>query len=524
MSAMNPTVRERLTRAGQRLLERFGHDDNVTGVAVGFRRRGGKATDEPVVTVMLKKKRRPSLVSRQRLIPATVDVDGVACPTDVIQAQAVLMSADSTPPELPDMFRPLQFGCGISNFSDARPDAGTLGAFVKDNTDGTIGILTANHVIADNNAAPLNDPVFQPASLDDPSNYRVARLKRFVPIVGGATAVDAAIAQLESTMRTTRGYGGVEMPAPSESRKALGMLVAGDGFGNVWLTRMSTTLTQLNARLMPDDVPNVQTGNPGLYSKIEKVGRTTGYTSGRVHGIGQTVEVDVPGQGIVRYTDLIWSQWLGWNGDSGSMVIEKGPASLPEDGYDVTSREKISRLIRGRFDPCEVLTAIQYAYDVPIEDDEALSDDVRDNFMSQSDVGRYLITLTYLNTTLVNSRLSRPQSARDQAYAQTLYDHYQPLISDLMANPNSTTVVTQQDGDTYNDLLTALQQSGVLTANERNAAYTLGQQNQAVVGMNRTQMINYMNQAGTLATFRNAVQQMPSLRQFGPARVMSDIG
>lgn len=521
MSAMDAGVRERLARAGQRILERFGHDDNLTGVAVGYRRRGGKATDEPVVTVMVKKKRRPSLVSRRRLIPAQVDVDGTRCPTDVVQAQAVLMSADATPPELPDMFRPLQFGCGISNLADASPDAGTLGAFVRDNTDGTLGFLTANHVIADNNLAPLNDPVFQPAELDDPANYRVARLKRFVSIVGGATAVDAAIAQLEAGIRTTRSFGGVEAPAPTVDRPAVGMIVAGDGFGNVWLTRMSTTLTALNVRLLPDDVgANVEAGSPAAMSKLEKVGRTTGYTSGRVLGTGQTVNVRVPGQGLVRYTDLIWTQWLGWNGDSGSMVIRKGPSTLPDDGYDRDSRAKIAALIRSKFNPCEVLTAMQLTYDVPITRDRALSDDVRDRFMSQSDTGRFLITLTYLNTTLVRTRLAPPQAPASRAYMQSLYNTYQPVITDVMTNPSSTRVITQQDGQTYQNLCTQLASTGVLTASESRIAYDLAQTHSAMQGMDRARVIDYMNTPFCLTSIRNAAQAMGSLTLWGAPRTL----
>jgi len=97
MGAIDSGVRALLARAGERVIELFGHDDNVTGAAVGFRRRGGKLTDEPVVTVMVRKKRRPALVSRRRMIPAEINIDGTMCPTDVIQAQAVLMNANGEP-------------------------------------------------------------------------------------------------------------------------------------------------------------------------------------------------------------------------------------------------------------------------------------------------------------------------------------------------------------------------------------------------------------------------------------------
>lgn len=524
MGAMDSRVGALLARAGERVLELFGHDENVTGVGVGFRRRGGKVTDEPCVTVMVRKKRRPALVSRRRLIPAEIDVDGTAVRTDVVQAQAVLMNAGGTPGQLPERYRPLLFGAGVSNFSDARPDAGTLGAFIRDNTDGTTGILSANHVIADNNRAPRSDPIYQPASLDREEEEVAAetvigRLKRWVTITGGATAVDGAIAQLESTVRVSRSYGGVETAAPSESRRAVGMIVAGDGFGNVWLTSMATTLRELNATLLPAG-SNVETVAPALGTKLEKVGRTTAYTVARVLGTNQTKTVEVPGIGAVSYTGLIWTQWLGWFGDSGAMVIRK-PGEGIEEGVEIESRQRISRLISDIFATCELLPAIQFAFGVPITRDAALSDDVRDEFMAQTYTGRYLITLTYLNTALSNRRLERRQTAEQQAYANSLYNHYQPLITELMANPRSTTRINEIDGENYFALLNALVSGGVLLPEERTSAYNLGRTwERTVLGMGRTELMTFMNRTEALNSVRTSALEMRALTQSGPARVM----
>ena len=525
MGAMDSRAGALLARAGERVLELFRHDENVTGVGVGFRRRGGKLTDEPVVTVMVRKKRRPGLVSRRRMIPAAIDVDGTRCPTDVVQAQAVLMNANGWPGELPERYRGLLFGCGVSNFSDAEADAGTLGAIVRDNTDGTTGILSANHVIADSNTAPRNDPIYQPAELDwneeeEAGTTTIARLKRWVTITGGATAVDAAIAQLNEGVRANRSYRGVELEPPSRERKALGMVVAGDGYGNVWLTRMDTTLRELNVTLLPE-AGNVQTTTPGQWEKLEKVGRTTAYTAGRVHATGRSVTVEVPGQGPVTYTNCILTQWLAWSGDSGAMVINKGEPGTPREPMEIESELRIRRLIGTIFDTCEVLPAIQFAMGVPITRDEDLSDDVRDEFMAQSETGRFLITLCYLNTTLINQRLERRQSREMQAYYLALYERYQPLIAEIMANPASTRTITRADGENYFELLNALQAGGILRSEERTAAYNLGRTwESTVLGMGRDELQEFMNTYSCLASVRSTSLEMPSLSQTGPARVM----
>lgn len=536
MSAIDGELRARLARAGERVLELFGHDDNITGVGVGFRQRGGRRTDEPVVTVMVRKKRRPGLISRRRLIPSFIEVDGTRCPTDVVQARAVLMGANGWPGLLGQRYRPLRFGCGVSNASDAQPDAGTLGAFVRDNTDRTVCILTANHVIADNNSAPEGDTIFQPAVLDYNRRQRetpeitvTGRLKRWVEITGGATAVDAAIAEVDEGVSVHPEYAGVELAPPNRNRAAIGMIVAGDGFGNVWLTNLATTLEELDVTLLTSAREEaVEATPPAQWTKLEKVGRTTAYTAGRVHAVNESVPVEVPGVGVVTYTGLIRAQWLGWHGDSGAMVMlhpgqdRRGYIELEE--REIESQQTISEYIRNVFETCEVLPAIQYAFGVPITEDAELSDEVRDDFMSQSETGRFLITLTYLNTQLVNERLERRQSAEQQAYARSLYETYQPVITDVMTNPRSTHKLEQTDGDNYYELLQALYEGGVLTAEEYAAAYRLGRVHESALnGKGRQELIDYMNLPETLMSVRQATLEMEALVQHGTPVVMSAV-
>jgi hypothetical protein len=533
MSAMDGGVRALLARAAERVTELLGHDDNVTGVSVGYRQRGGRRTDEPVVTVMVRKKRRPGLVSRRRLIPAAIDVDGTLCPTDVVQAQAVLMSANGWPGLLRGRYRPLRFGCGVSNANDPSPDAGTLGAIVRDRTDRTVGILSANHVIADNNSAPVNDTIFQPAELDYSARHRerpettvVARLKRWVEITGGATAVDAAIAEVDEGVAVHPQYEGVEFGVVKQDRPAIGMLVAGDGFGNVWLTNMATTLEELEVTLLSSETGEiVEATPPEQWVKLEKVGRTTSYTAGRALVTGESVRVEVPGVGVVTYTELIRTQWMGWNGDSGSMVLKHELQGDPmEEPREIESRERISEYIRNNFETCEVLPAIQYAFEVPITEDAELSDEVRDAFMSQTETGRFLITLTYLNTTLVNERLETRQSREQQAYARSLYETYQPIITDMMTDPNSPHTLDEVDRENYFELLQALYEGGVLTWEEYMAAYNLGRTHEgSMQGMGRDEVMTYMNQVETLVSVRETTLEMEALVQHGTPVVMSAV-
>jgi hypothetical protein len=70
----------------QQILDAHSDDPNVTGVGISCRLRGGHRTAEPVVTVMVAKKRPETLIARARLLPKAVEVDGEPWGVDVIQA------------------------------------------------------------------------------------------------------------------------------------------------------------------------------------------------------------------------------------------------------------------------------------------------------------------------------------------------------------------------------------------------------------------------------------------------------
>jgi hypothetical protein len=86
MIRLDPSVEAALRRGKQQILDAHGDDSNVTGAGIGFRFRGGQWTGEPVVTVMVAKKRPEALVPHARLLPKTVEVDGEFWGADVIEA------------------------------------------------------------------------------------------------------------------------------------------------------------------------------------------------------------------------------------------------------------------------------------------------------------------------------------------------------------------------------------------------------------------------------------------------------
>jgi hypothetical protein len=507
---LDPALEARLRSAKEKLWDAHSSDPNFTGVGIGFRHRAGEWTDEPVAFVLLRKKRPAAHVSRRRLVPTTVDVDGVACAVDVHQTGPIGHGA--TPSSAPadvrtlgqpitELMRPPRQGASIGNLGLRK--TGTLGCFVQDNTDRTICILSANHVLAVVNQAPPGSAIVQPGTDDggSDSGNEIAQLKRFVPLVNEGS-VDAAIAQLENQ---TSGSGYTTavahdlMAAISPSHPAVGMCIANDTTGSSYLTPVDTVLAALNVSLL---------GGPGavalpeLNTNIEKVGRTSGYTSCPIRGIGVDLFITY-GDQIMRIRDLFWATQFNIPGDSGSIACVGGDGDTPVDPSQDGST-------------CPTLGAAAEYYNVPLTDDEALSDQVRDDFLALSKVGRLMIAITYANADTAiarwTARVGGQGQAIEQAYAPSYYAKYHDYVATLLGDPTSTAVVTDENIHDIQTIISGEIEVGEFTKDEAKAASYLF--NNVIVqtsGMNRQQLLDFMNDDAVYQTVYDQLAAVPTI-------------
>jgi hypothetical protein len=188
--------------------------------------------------------------------------------------------------------RPLRPGLSIAHCSVT---AGTLGGFVR--SGDRLAVLSNNHVLAASGTAAVGDPVLQPGPVDGGSAAdRVAELSGFVPLRADApNLADAAVAVLDD---------GVDADPSAVPGGPL-----------------SDAVVQA-AEIDPDE-------------QVEKVGRTTGHTRGRI----SAVEVDgvvVQYDSCVRsFDDQIEIEGLtgafSGGGDSGSVIwrsADRAPLGL----------------------------------------------------------------------------------------------------------------------------------------------------------------------------------------------------
>lgn len=272
---------------------------NVVGMGVGVKWKNGQPTGEPALVVLVTQKLDKDQVRKADLVPPKL----AEMQTDVL-AIGYPFAGGSEPFEvgtqtLARRIRPAEGGYSVGHFMIT---AGTIATCVYDILPGGgvrppahgIGIppkyyiLSNNHVLANSNAAALGDPILQPGPFDggvDPAD-RIARLSRFIPITFHPLVplglhnnlVDAAVAegQFHDLDREIYWIGYVR----GWRRKA-----------------------------------NVAVG-----TIVQKTGRTTNYTTGRITAINATVDVGYGGGRVARFKDQIVTTNISAGGDSGSLV------------------------------------------------------------------------------------------------------------------------------------------------------------------------------------------------------------
>jgi len=175
--------------------------------------------------------------------------------------------------------RPAPAGVSIGHY---KITAGTLGCLVKDRKTGQRLILRNNHVLANSNAAKKGDAVIQPGAADGGKvrKDKIGELERWVEIKFKQipNAVDCALAR------------------PLNEKDVKPEIIGG-----------AAPKGTVSARL-------------GLI--VQKTGRTTEFTMGRVRDVSATVKVDYDG-GTALFENQILTSAMSQGGDSGSLVTDQ---------------------------------------------------------------------------------------------------------------------------------------------------------------------------------------------------------
>lgn len=271
--------------------------ENLVGMGYGVKWRDGQPTGEPALLALVRQKLARDEVAEADMVPAKIkDMQ-----TDVL-AVGDLFAGQAEPQEaaalaLANRVRPASGGYSVGHKDIT---AGTLATCVYDQLGvpgDPIGIpsryyiLSNNHVLAKSNDAVLGDSILQPGPIDggsDPQD-RIARLSRFIPITFDPPVnrrlhrnlVDAALAEgnFDDLKREIHWVGHVRD----------------------WLPRTKISV--------------------GM--QVQKCGRTTNYSVGRIIAVGAVVDINYGGGRVARFRDQIITTNMSAGGDSGSLVVSQ---------------------------------------------------------------------------------------------------------------------------------------------------------------------------------------------------------
>ena len=241
---------------------------NVVGVGIGEKIRGGFSQGRLCLKIYVEKKLIAKKLTKAEFIPQEIS----RIETDVEEAGKIIAQANT------GRFRPAPGGVSLGHY---KITAGTLGCLVKDKKSGKVLILSNNHVLANSNKAEKGDPILQPGPYDGGKKPKdlIGYLENWIEInfKKEANLVDAALAR-------PKDFGDVRPEI---------MLIGS-----------------------PQGLTKAKIGMP-----IQKSGRTTGYTTGKVKDISASVKVNYDNQ-TALFRGQILTTNMSQGGDSGSLVLD----------------------------------------------------------------------------------------------------------------------------------------------------------------------------------------------------------
>lgn len=179
--------------------------------------------------------------------------------------------------------------CGTSAGPSTQCSSGTLGAIV---TDGVRNYWLSNWHVFVRTTGTVGTSILSPGRADAGCGYPpvVGNVSRFVPVRfdGSTNTVDCAIARIAPGITVSA----IEAAGPNSFKPAAQTCLASIGLA------------------------------------VKKVGRTTGYTTGKVTAVNASLTVNYLGIGGAKFSGLVIFSHMSESGDSGSLIVSSA-ANLP---------------------------------------------------------------------------------------------------------------------------------------------------------------------------------------------------
>lgn len=260
---------------------------NVQGIGCGMKWYNGQPSNDQAILVFVDKKRSVQDIvtkhSAAGVVPKVID----GTKTDVLSVGIINKHAFIT------KIRPIQPGYSTGH---REVTAGTISGFFYD-SDGDVVVLSNNHIFANENAASIGDLIYQPGPIDSTGNLQYV----------GWPSVNTQNLPYFATLKKFNTI------SPSD------MNYHDSAIAKVHPSFLSAKLINTTYPLIGQSLTGF--GTPMINMQVQKDGRTTGRTAGRVIALHATFTVGYD-FGTAQFADCVVLSNMSAGGDSGSLILD----------------------------------------------------------------------------------------------------------------------------------------------------------------------------------------------------------
>lgn len=275
---------------------------NVNAVSIGYKKVQGKETPQLCIVVGVSKKLPENQLCQNDII--TKSLDGV--PIDIVELGNIkALSIDPT-----QKYRPLMPGISVGH---PNITAGSIGCIAYKN--GKAVILSNNHVISDVNNAKIGDPIIQPGNFDGGTSAdKMGELLEFIPINMGLNPINPPSCNVLGIVSKV-----VNFVAEKLNRNHRLAVVNSQAAFNEVDAAIATIEVDYDKSIPDIGIP-IGIKEPELGMEVQKFGRTTSYTKGKIEQMHATVNVGYDAGQMAIFQDQIIMGPISAGGDSGSSI------------------------------------------------------------------------------------------------------------------------------------------------------------------------------------------------------------
>ena len=482
-----------------RLLRR---DSNIVGFGLARKQISGRTPGAMGVAVYVRKKLPLTDVPSGLTVPNAVATPEGPMATDVV---AVGMS-QLMGPTINDRVRPAPIGVSIG-VDGGLP--GTLGCLVRDNTDDSVQILSTAGLLSQGGRLPPGTEVYQPApssSVPDPGDVigtltRTTQLSTYPSLYTPPTSpplnsVDGALVRPTVPSMVADSVVGKVFPPGSKVHPMIG-LVVGVEIGPDSVARY--VIAPMQELMVALDVSPLRPGSvvaPEVDQMVELMGAAEGTRRGTVDAIQATYKVHYaspagPTIGIIQNVALVRGDF-GAEADIGAVVF-----TWAGNG------------VRSHCSGCVIATDLERTYGIPLTQNVALADQLRDDYLVKTSTGRMLAQLFYKNESAFQQRLQAVSPTRAELdYARLLYDKYVALARAEISKVTMTYIpLTPQALDEARATVYGL--SRFMTNAEYDACENLLEVLAQVENKSLREAMEYMDRADTSESVHLILESVP---------------